>query len=468
MKKFFISVIGVISFLALSCEDTTKTDTTVLNGYVYYFDENNLQQPVTNALVYAKNMFAQAKSDGSGNYQISIEPTEDELEITLEASKVGFNISQVSVLAKKGETVNVPDITLTRLIPDSLGSPTDTIKTSGPAAHIEVYGKHPSHIYIQSSGLKETALLHLVVTDAQGLPVDKAHKTTVNFAILNGPDGGEYLYPQSMETQNGYVYTILNSGTIAGPVQILASAQVDSKTIRALPIRMAIYGGLPDARHFSLALEQVNIAGRVHFGILDAVTAFVGDRYSNPVAPGTVVYFSTDFGIIEGAAVTDDLGRATVRFISAQPLPPNPAVSSFAHILASTYNDTLLSEKITTQTQLLLSDHTDFIQVTPDVFTYDITNTPVKFDYVVSDIWDYPVIGGSNIQVSATDGDVYGDISINMLDTQSKGPGTTQFSFTWAPGDSLEAPQVYISIKVTTPQDGNGYRSVNILGTKTP
>ena len=46
------------------------------------------------------------------------------------------------------------------------------------------------------------------------------------------------------------------------------------------------------------------------------------------------------------------------------------------------------------------------------------------------------------------------------------GPGTTRFSFTWTPGDSLEAPQVYITIKVETPDKGNGYRSVHVLGTK--
>ena len=68
--------------------------------------------------------------------------------------------------------------------------------------------------------------------------------------------------------------------------------------------------------------------------------------------------------------------------------------------------------------------------------------------------------------VEATAGEVFGDKNIKLLDTRYPGPGTTDFSFSWAPGDSLEAPQVYISIQVSTPEYGNGYQSRNIVGTK--
>ena len=74
----------------------------------------------------------------------------------------------------------------------------------------------------------------------------------------------------------------------------------------------------------------------------------------------------------------------------------------------------------------------------------------------------------SIISVSASDGEVQGDTQIKMLDSRYSGNGTTDFNFVWAPGDSLEAPQVYISITVTSPPDGNGSRSINISGVKTP
>ncbi|MCP4413051.1 MAG: hypothetical protein GY808_10880, partial [Gammaproteobacteria bacterium] len=160
--------------------------------------------------------------------------------------------------------------------------------TSGDAAHIEFVTPHESHIYVYASGLKETAVLEVMVTDAQGNLVDQTHAVQVHFNILQGPDGGEYLEPATMTTEDGLAYTVLNSGTVSGPIQIEAYVDLPDKTIMAIPSRIAIYGGLPDDNHFSVALEKVNIAGQVHLGIIDNATAFVGDKYSNPVAPGTI------------------------------------------------------------------------------------------------------------------------------------------------------------------------------------
>jgi hypothetical protein len=387
----------------------------------------------------------------------------------VEASKAGYTPSTTNVTIKKGEVTYIPDLTLKEMVNDTSGNDTtviDTGRVSGGAAHIEIFGDHVQHIYVQGVGLTETARIEFLVTDAQGVPVDEDHKVTVHFAILSGPNGGEYVDPDTMTTHYGRVYTVLNSGIIAGPVQLRAWFTENGQTVSTIPVRIAIYGGLPDPAHFSLAAEVVNIAGLRFHGLIDRVTAFVGDKYSNPVAPGTVVYFSSDYGIVDGSAETDEMGRATVDFMTAAPLPPNPQDSAFAHIVGWTYRDTLLENTITTRTRILLTDHTAPIQVTPSSFTYDETNTPINFTYVVQDIWGRPLVHDSKIQVTATDGDLYGDTNIILEDTQVSGPGTTEFSFSWAPGDSLQAPQVYINIKVTTPGQGNGYRSVNILGVK--
>ena len=466
MKKA-VYIFGLFSLaLMSSCATNQVSNDAVLSGSVFYVNENAQAVPVDGALVYSKTVYAQAITDAAGAYQLTLVPDTDEQEIVIAAGKVGFDPKEITAIARKGETVLVPDITLHKQQSDTVIIPIDTLSTSGDAAHIEVAGNPETHVYIQSSGLTETAAINFLVTDTKGIPVDDAHKVTVHFSILNGPDGGEYLFPESMETQGGYAYTFLNSGVLAGAVQIEAQFDINGETVRALPIRVAIYGGLPDAEHFSIALDQVNIAGRVHYGLLDAVTAFVGDKFSNPVAPGTAVYFYTDFGIVAGSAVTDAMGRATVQFMSASPLPPNPLLNPFANIKAETYSDTLAQNTIETDTDLLLSDVTAPIQVSPTGFTYNNTNTPVQFAYTASDIYGYPLVGGTQISVEATDGNLFGDVSIRLNDTQSKGSGTTNFNFTWAPGDSLDAPQVYISIKVNPPSDGNGYQSTSLLGAK--
>ena len=115
-----------------------------------------------------------------------------------------------------------------------------------------------------------------------------------------------------------------------------------------------------------------------------------------------------------------------------------------------------------------MSSVTDEIQVTPSSFDYNNSNTPELFSYNISDIYGNPLVASTVISVDATDGKILGDKSITLRDSRYPGPGSTDFSFSWSPGDSLQSPQVYISIKVTTPANGNGYQSRNIIGTKVP
>lgn len=467
MNKYIsVLIIMVIGILFFTCaEDTNVKDLATLKGKVYFVEDSNSPQPLAGATVSATNYFAQSQTNSNGAYEVNIDLSNQEtsVEVELEVTKTGYESKTTTVLAQKGETTLVPDFTVLQIYSDTTVSG-DTI--SGDAAHISVSGTHANHIYVQSSGLQETAKINFVVTDEEGRLVDSSHRVMVHFRILNGPNGGEYLEPDSMQTVNGGIYTVLNSGTVAGPVQLDVYAEVNGQTIRALPIRLAIYGGLPDQAHFSLAVDLLNIAGRVHYGIIDNVTAFVGDKFSNPVAPGTIVYFSTDYCIIEGAAVTDELGQATVRFESAGPFPPNPIDSTFAHITAWTYKDTVLKTTINTKAKILLSDLTASIQISPNSFNYTATNSPVAFDYIVQDIWGNPLVGNTNIKVSSTAGSLYGDVNINLVDTQVPGPGRTDFQFVWTPGDSLEDPTVFISITVSPPLDGNGYRSVGISGSR--
>ncbi len=467
MQKLMIIFASLL--LAIACTTSTQDKVATLKGNVYYLDKNKIATPIEGVLVVAKDYFIQTKTDASGAYSLNIEPAaaEETFPVELQFSKVGFALTAATVNAKVGTTIQVPDVVMQQVGADTVINPTDTLRTSGPAKHITIFNQTTDHIYIKGSGLTESAVLNFVVTDAKGVKVDANHSVKVYFNILNGPDGGEYIYPDTMTTQDGYVYTVLNSGTVAGPVQIVAEAEAEGEIIRSKPIRVAIHGGLPDQLHFSIVPELLNIAGRAHFGILDQITAFVGDKYSNPVAPGTVVYFKSDYCIVEGSAVTNQLGEATVRLVSSAPLPPEPLVNPFATITAYTYSDTLGTKIIESNTRVLLTDVVAPIEVEPRTFTYTDVNKPVQFNYKVHDVWGYPLVSGTSIKVDATAGNLYGDIDVDMRDTQSSGPGLTEFSFTWAPGDSLEDPQVYINIVVDSPPDGNGYISTSVVGSKT-
>jgi len=202
VRKLAISIL--LAILTVGCTTETNDHTAVLEGKVYYFDGKNVPTPVNDALVRVRNTVAQAKTDGEGAYRLVVESTADTFNAVVEASKVGFETGIAAVTAQVGKTILVPDITLQKT--SSFGeNPTDTLSASGPARHIMVTKQTTGHIYIKGSGLNETALVNFAVTDDNGKLVDSDHSVTVHFSILNGPGGGEYLFPESMTTQNGYV-----------------------------------------------------------------------------------------------------------------------------------------------------------------------------------------------------------------------------------------------------------------------
>ncbi len=462
-KKPFICLVLIFLFLASSCSNVTDTSNlAIIEGTVYTYRNGQLV-PVEKALISAVEVYRQTETDVDGKYSFSLEIAAEQ-QITLQASKAGYIGGEVRALAKTGEIFQAPDLTLALINSDTTGGL--PVSTSGDAAHIQIAESPPAQIYIYSSGLQESATLRFIVSDAEGNPVDNQHKETVFFRILNGPGGGEYLFPDSMTSKNGLVSTTLNSGVKAGPVQVEAYFVRNGATYRTIPLRLAIYGGLPDADHFSLAAERRNIAGQVHYGIVDHITAFVGDKFSNPVAPGTIVYFTTQYGIIQGAAITDDLGRAVVQYLTAAPLPAYPADNSFTEIKAVTYSDTLGQKKVETSLSLLLSAATAAIEITPQTFYYTNLNNGVAFDYKVHDVYGNPLVAETRIKVTGTAGTIYGDKDVTLLDNIAPGNGSTEFSFSWAPGDSLKDTQVYLNIQVSSPGSGNGSRSLRLVGTK--
>ena len=51
------------------------------------------------------------------------------------------------------------------------------------------------------------------------------------------------------------------------------------------------------------------------------ITVLVGDMYSNPVAPGTAVYFRSSAGVVQPTVFTNKDGFGTVKLYSGNPEP---------------------------------------------------------------------------------------------------------------------------------------------------
>ncbi|MEK9138204.1 MAG: Ig-like domain-containing protein [Bacteroidota bacterium] len=186
---------------------------------------------------------------------------------------------------------------------------------TGSAAAIALIQASLNAISVREVGADETTLLTFEVRDSLGVPVDQAHQANVSFFIQSGPGGGEYVAPTSALTQGstGRVQTTLSSGIKAGVVQIVAQTIVGSRTIRSAPVIVNIFGGFPDQAHFSIGSDKLNFPGYNILNLTNRITVIAGDKYSNPVRPGTAVYFRTTGGTINVplTAYTSNDGVAT-------------------------------------------------------------------------------------------------------------------------------------------------------------
>jgi hypothetical protein len=238
-----------------------------------------------------------------------------------------------------------------------------------------------------------------------------------------GTSGAEFIYPAEATTnENGEAKVTLTSGTTSGPVQLQAEVETADGLIRSSPVVVAIHGGLPDQQHFTVSPVKLNFAGRAFFGEENVIRVIVGDQYANPVQANTNVYFTTDHGVVEGSAATDELARASVILQSANPLPPN----GLGTITARTVG--VDGASVSGNTLVLFSGKTTV------ELRYDgggLETGGLNFTYWVTDDLGNPVVEGSTASVTV-DGEAIqtiGQTSVTIPDALGPGPGITEFQF---------------------------------------
>ncbi len=458
MRNFFLSRVFALAVAAgvgialQGCENSNITNSITparLEGRII---ERGNATPVEKALVKILPFNRSAETDASGKYAMTIELADSNATTaTIIFAKTGFSSDTLrAVKIQNGRTSTLPDVRIAKL--GSSGP-------SGDATHVVLLKVTTPAIYVSGSGGQASSDLTFEVRDASGRPIDLQHKVTVAFRITGNP-GGATIFPASMESdENGRAVTTVTSGTVAGALQVVA--EIQNKGIASAPVPMAVHGGLPHLGHFSIGLEKLNIAGLIYLGLQDRVTVYVGDKYSNPVPPGTAVQFQSTGGIIEGSAVTNALGQATVILTSASPVPPLTGSDGLVAVIAETVDETRNKIKVTTK--VLFSGPTQVL-IPQTTFTLPPLASQT-FNYTVSDLNFNPLVAGSRYTVSTDNGKVSGAINVTMKDTQSK--AATQFSFvlTNSQPDSLVAKSATVEIKVDSP---NGDVIRTIVGTMLP
>jgi hypothetical protein len=401
-------------------------------------------------------------SDAAGAFRVSF--TIDSIGYgTITLAKTSYRDTTITVTLKSGTVVAMT----VAMQPTSLINPGTS---SGQAQTITFLGTTVQEVSVYGVGSKETAVLGWEVRDSVGLAIDQSHSVNLTFTSTNGPSGGEYISPATVATNSaGQAYTTFNSGTKSGVVQVTASATVGARTIVSSPVRLIINGGFPVQNHFSIAPTMHNFPALGYLGKIDGITVLVGDMYSNPVTPGTAVYFRSSAGVVQPSVFTNKDGFGAVNLYSGNPEPYGLyAASAYGNGYHWVVARTLGQGGVVVEdsTLILWSGSAVISNVSP--VTFDIANAGSQsFNFRVADALGHPLSAGTIISVSAlippppAEGIQQNQVSlifgsnssVTLPDVIIPGSGTTDFSFVLKDGswDVGSATPVNVVINVTGP-----------------
>lgn len=303
------------------------------------------------------------------------------------------------------------------------------------------------------------------------------------------------------------VYPFAQAGTVATLLAESAGVTNEDNQIEDEDFNLppgAITGPaseLPSARNFSLASQFLNLSGRVRFGLQSAITAFVGDRFGNPVKRTTSVGFVTDGGGITSQGLTSLLGRATATLTTQGTVPDDghvtitattegeedfvdvngngvfdPDVDIFDPAVHDQDGNGVWSADtmIHSQIRIIFSGST-VIDVEPRSFNLQAGEVQC-FDVFVSDDVGNPIVGGSTVSAQVTTGlTLLGGQMSAVPDSNrscSEAPGACTFQFCVFSSEPVTAPTVAgVTFNVTSADlggGGNGSASTSAVGTLLP
>ncbi len=299
----------------------------------------------------------------------------------------------------------------------------------------------PNSVGVRGSGRNETLLITATVNDANNNPV--VDGTPVTFNINNSPGGGDFLSSgNAIPTINGQATVAYNSGTVSGTARVRAvcagvSAVSTEILIHAGPPYIENIGDGCLSSHMAIGASPCNMFGMDIVGESVQLVCLVGDRYNNPVTPGTAVYFTTSGGVVTTATgYTDSAGFARVTLYSGNPLPtvsrwlntltdPNlgttvlctdvPDQNGMAKVMVKTAGVDATGDSVwvwaTTNvvfdySQPILNLREVTVNGDPDERTLFIgENALIRFALYDSNYW--PMVSGTTVTFSASAGNVY-------------------------------------------------------------
>ena len=416
-----------------------------------------------------------ASTDSLGNYSFGDISITQATDVSFRASQTGYVSTSRSITIVPGQAFTL-DFELVEEGSDGGGDSGgdgggDQVVEGEPGvpAAIVLTDVSETAINIRQTGGTVNTTFSFTVQDSSGRNMNEDTPVEVNFRIIKGPDGGEAVVPEVVETnEDGSVVSNLFSGDSAGVVRLEAFIiRDDDVRIASTPILIAINGGFPAADRFFVAPINYNVEG---YGYLDpslnySITASVGDRYGNPVKVGTAVDFRTDAGRIDGSATTDDRGFASVG-LSPDGSSPGSGTADvgFFTVTAKTVDED--NEYIERDIQMLFTTREAIITFTSGAF--DIPeNGSDNIAFTVTDLNGRPMSAGTSISVTSQGNiEITGDSNVRLGDYFTGGPGRTEFTVTAQDVDDLNNTAQGASVTVTVVTPSGNSTTATLSGTR--
>jgi len=448
-----------------------------VSGRVLDFSSN---LPVNNAtVVLTTPIFVDSlATTGDGNYLFTVDLQGlSSISGNVRVTKNGYGTMTYPFTVTAGQILNT-DVKLER--DTTTGVPPDPSGT-GDARSIAFVNLSTNQVSVAGVGGTESAIITWEVRDSLGFPIDIDHSDTVFFQLVGTPvSGGAYVSPSRAITNvAGRVATTINSGTVSGVMQFIATLRrnSDGVVISSTPVVITVNAGLPDQAHYTVGPHQFNFAAYNWLGRTNDITVQVGDVYSNPVKTGTAVYFNTTGGVIAASGFTDPTSHATVTLYSGNPLPRDATLTPAslwgdgtgyawirAHSLGQSSVDVIDSvlilfsgvSTITLSTSTVHIDSGGCVDVT--VTIADQNGNPLAPDTQIKTEVEFTPPEGTTWNVLAS-----GLPEDPLADYLTRGPGSTEFTLhicDGTPGGTPQRMPFNVKISVTGP-NGNTFTTVS-------
>ncbi len=487
MRKTFFGILFVAAMgaLAVSCNNNSSSNGPqagkgVVTGIV---SDQTTQTPLSGVTISAQSLTAGTESavttsTGAYSFSFNIDSTSS---VVLSFHISGWRDTSIVAPIRANATPTSVNVSMVRRSQISGGG------GSGIAQTIAFMGAAPPEIAVKGVGGLETTTLTWEVRDSLGLPVDVSHSIQLTFTIASGPGGGEFLSPTVVTTNTvGQAIMTLSSGIRAGVVQVVATGTVASGTVSTSPVRVVIDGGFPDQTHFSVATHNYNVPILGTMGVHTPISVLVGDKWSNPVAANTAIYFSSTAGVIQSKVFTNQDGQGSADLISGNPSPLGshaapvnglrPSGDGYHYIAAKTVGQAGAS--VMDSILILWSGASIISNFNPT--TFSIPNGGSQpFTFTVADVLGHPLSAGTTISViaaippppdpNAPQNQVIVTFGLNggltLNDLLVPGAGTTQFSCKLSDGNSVLFDTVGTRTTLTVFVNGpNGQATFTIDG----